>query len=177
MIDDDHRVFHAEGNIKNEFDKTVPDLRDKKVMVFHDEIKGLTLRKGKKELIITKAESSVSVDVTGKGEQEKKPQEDTPKWITIDGKPAKEKEVDEIVNILSHLECDKFIEDMTKEDFGSPVYTATLRGVKIYSISLFEKKENQYPAVSSESDYPFLISEGKANKIMKDLNALKEEKK
>ena len=32
MIDDDHRVFHAEGNIQADFSRTVPDLRDKKVM-------------------------------------------------------------------------------------------------------------------------------------------------
>ena len=56
-----------------------------------------------------------------------------------------------------------------KEDFNSPIYTIRLIGLKEYSLSIFEKKDkniNQYPAVSSENDYPFMLPEYKANNIM-----------
>lgn len=43
-----------------------------------------------------------------------------------------------------------------------------------YSISFFEKEDNKHTAVSSESEYPFLISDWKAKKIMKDLKTLTE---
>jgi hypothetical protein len=62
--------------------------------------------------------------------------------------------------------------DKTKEDLKSPVFTATLKGLNTYTISIFEKKDEQYPAVSSGSEYPFLLSERKANQIMKDFKGL-----
>jgi len=83
--------------------------------------------------------------------------------------------VDEIVSTLSNLECDEFIENKNKDDYKSPLYTLTLKGINTYSISLFEKKDNKHPAVSSQSDYPFLLSEWKAKRIMKDLSSFTEE--
>ncbi|TNF53296.1 DUF4340 domain-containing protein, partial [bacterium] len=43
---DDHRVFHAAGNLRSSFDKTVSGLRDKEVLKIDDEITELILRKG-----------------------------------------------------------------------------------------------------------------------------------
>ncbi len=177
MLDDDHRVFHSEGNIKSDFDKTISELRDKKVMAFQDDITELTLKKDKEEITILRGVAPVPVEVTKKGEEEQKPQEAGPKWTTVDGKAVKENEVDGIINTLSDFRCDEFIEDKTKEDFKSPVFQATLKGVNIYSISIFEEKDSKYPAISSENNYPFLISEWKANKIMNDLESLVEEGK
>lgn len=177
MLDDDPRVFHAEGNIKNVFDKKVPDLRDKKVMAISDDIAELVLKKGNEEIKIMRSEDPVSVNVTEKEKEEAKPVEAGPKWITSEGQAVKEGEVDEMVHTLSNFLCDEYIEDKTKDDFKSPIFTATLKGVNTYSISLFAKKDNQHPAVSSESAYPFLISESKAKKIMKDLGSLLEEVK
>jgi hypothetical protein len=176
MIDDDHRVFHAEGNIKSDFNKTISDLRDKTVMAFTDDITEIILKKGREEMTVVKATAPVSVDVTREQskEEEQKTEEPGPKWTTADGKKVKENEVDGIVNTLSNLLCDEFIEDRTKDDFKSPIFTATLKGVNTYMIFLFEKKDNQYPAISSESEYPFLISEWKADEIMKDFGSLVE---
>lgn len=176
MLDDDNRVFHAAGNFRAVFDKGVSDIRDKKVMVFHDEITEVTLKKNKEKITVVKTSVPVPADVTKKQEEGQEPEEAAPTWTTTDGKPAKKEEVDGLISALSDLLCDNFIEDRQKEDFTLPIYTATLKGTKIYSISLFEKRDNQYPAVSSESDYPFLISEWKAKQIMKDLKGLLEEK-
>jgi len=175
LLGDDHRVYHADGNLKNEFNKTVSDLRDKKVMTFSDEIMEITLKKGKDELTIIKETAPVSVDVTGKEEEGEPEQAEPAKWIIPGGKPVKQKEVDEIVSTLSNLHCDNFIEDKSRDDYTSPVYTITLRGAGTYSLSLFEKKEGQHPAVSSQSEYPFLLSEWKAGRIMKDPGSLSEE--
>lgn len=176
MLDDDYRVYHAEGNLKNEFDKMVPDLRDKQVMAISDEIVEITLNMGANELIITKETAPVSVEITEQEKQEEQAAEaPAPKWITSSGKPVKQKEVEEIVHTLSNLQCDGYIEGKTIEDYTSPVFSATLKGINAYSISLFEKKDNQYPAVSSENQYPFLISEWKAKRLMKDLKGLVEE--
>ncbi|UCH79997.1 MAG: DUF4340 domain-containing protein [Nitrospiraceae bacterium] len=172
MIDDDHRVYHAEGNIRADFDRSIPDLRDKRVMAVQDEIHELTLEKGDKKMTIIKAASPVSVDVTDSQKEESAPEVTAPKWTTSDGMKVKDNEVESIINSLSDYQCDEFIDGKTREDFTSPVYTATFKGVKEYSISFYEKQDEKYPAVTSENDYPFMVSEWKANKIMKDLDSL-----
>jgi hypothetical protein len=176
-LGDDHRVYHAEGNLKYDFNKTASDLRDKKVMTFSDELIEITLKKGDDELTVIKKTHPVSVDVSDKEGEEGAEQAEPPQWITPGGKPVKQKEVDEIVTTLSDLDCDTFIEGKSRNDFTSPVYTITLKGADTYSLSFFEKKDKQYPAISSQSDYPFLLSEWKAGRIMKDLSSLTEEEK
>ena len=171
MLGDDHRVYHAEGNMKNEFDKTISDLRDKLVMKFSDEISEVIMQKGGNELTVLRGTPPVSVDITDK--DSKAGVEDLAKWIAADGSPVKAEEIDEIISSLSNFKCDEFIEDREKDDFKSPLFTLTLKGIKTYSISLFEKEDDQYPAISSESEYPFFISEWKAKRIMKDFDSLK----
>jgi hypothetical protein len=62
------------------------------------------------------------------------------------------------VNTLSILSCDEYIEDKAKEDFSSPIYSVSLKGLKEYTISFFDKTDNTYPAVSSQNQYPFFMS-------------------
>jgi len=173
MIDDDHRVFHAEGNIRADFIKTVPELRDKKVMAVQDEITELILTAGDKNMTIVKAAAPVSVDVNEKNAGDQ-PVDQGPRWITADNRPVKDSEIDSIIGTLSDYRCDEFIEEKTKQDFTSPVYTATFKGSKEYSISFYEKQDEKYPAVTSESEYPFMVSEWKAKQIMKELDSLVE---
>ncbi len=178
MLDDDPRVFHAEGNIKSGFDKTVSELRDKKVMAFTDDITEVTLKKGKEEIKFLRTTAPVSVDAAGEKEGKvQQPKESISAWTTAGGRAARAREINSIVNTLSGLTCEGFIEDRKKEDFKSPVFTVILKGINTYTISIFDKKDGQYPAVSSTSKYPFLISEWKANKIMKDFGSLIEVKK
>jgi hypothetical protein len=175
MLDNDHRVFHAEGNIKNDFNKKVSDLRDKRVMTIVGDIAELMLKKGNEEITIVRAEAPVSVDVTEKEEEQAKPVQAGPKWVIAEGTAVKDSEIDGIINALSNFLSDEFIEDRVKDDFKSPVFTAILKGADTYTISFFEKEDSQYPAVSSESDYPFFVSERKAHVIMKDLESLLQE--
>ncbi len=176
-LDEDYRVYHSKGTIRREFERTVKELRDKKVMSFSDEISEIVLKRGGEEMTIIRAEAPVSVDVTEKGKDPQAPEAEAQKWTTAEGKSLNDTEVDGIVSILSTLKCDDFIADKTKEDLKSPIFTATLKGMNAYTISLFEKKDEQYPAVSSGSEYAFLLSEWKANKIMKDFAGLIEEEK
>jgi hypothetical protein len=177
LLDDDYHVYHANGNLRDEFNRTVSDLRDRVVMKFSDQIMELTLKKGNDTLTIARETAPVSADTTSPKEA-KQPENPAPSgWIIRGGKTVKQKEVDELVSTLSNLECDSFIENKGKGDYTSPVYTVTLKGAGTYTLSIFKKKDGQYPAVSSQSDYPFLLSEWKAGRIMKDLNSLTEEKK
>jgi hypothetical protein len=163
-LEGDYRVYHAEKNLRNTFDKTVSVLRDKVVMKINEEITELTLIKGKKQMNIRRIIAPI--------ETEQKQQEPAQKWETDKGQKLNDEEVDEIINTLSDLSCDDFIEGKKKEDFKTPIYSVSLKGIKTYKISLFKKQDGRYPAISSESDYPFYLSEWKAKKIMKEFKEL-----
>ncbi len=50
-----------------------------------------------------------------------------------------------------------------------------MKGHKVYRLSIFEKKEKdgkEYPAVSSQNEYPFLLPAWRVDKIMKDSQPL-----
>lgn len=160
-LDGDKRVYHAEGNLKNTFTKKVETLRDKVVLAFNEAITEITLIKDKDKITIIRASAPLS--------QEPASKQDTPvMWQTVDGSPINNEAVDEMIRTLGKLQCDGFAEDKTKEDFSSPLYTISLTGEKTYTLSLFEKEDEKYPAISSENEYPFFISTWKAEKIMKD---------
>lgn len=175
MVDDDHRVFHSEGNLKNKFTTTLADLRDKGALTIDEDIMEMIITKGDgAPLTFTKSTAPVTVDVTKEQEAAEEESTETPGepeiiWVTSGGKSANKEMIEEIIRTVSHLQCDEYIENKTKEDLTSPTYTLTMKGAQTYTLSLYEKTEdNKYPAISSVNDYPFLITEWKANRIMKD---------
>jgi len=177
MLDGDHRVFHAQGNIRGKFTRQASELRDKQVLKIDEEITAVTLTGDTGEIALLRTSEPFQVGMTEEGEGE--PEEATevlePRWSTDDGKPAVEREVEAIIRTLSNLRCNEFIEDREKAEFDSPSYTVTLRGVQTYTLSLFEKVDNRHEAISSACDYPFLIPESLAKRIMKERSKLLEE--
>ena len=112
-----------------------------------------------------------------KGEQPTTPQTEE-LWILADGKPAKKTEIDNMLNSLSSLSCDEFIEGKEKADFTEPIHTITVKGTKDYSLQIFKKTEGddgKYPAVSSENAYVFLLGTYTAENLMKKSEDLMEE--
>jgi hypothetical protein len=168
LLDDDRRVFHAEGNLRTDFNRTAADLRDRNILTIHEEIAEVTLKNETDEMKIMR----VPVNYPSDGEEVA--DGSVAEWFTDDNRKVKKEEIEEIINTVSVFQCDDFIEDRGNEDFPSPLFVVSLRGEKTYSISLFQKEENQYPAISSESQYPCLISEWKADRVMKDLASLVE---
>lgn len=172
-ISDDPRVYHAAGNFRNDFDTTISNLRDKKVMAISDDITQVVLRKGTDSLTIQRADTPMSGEPSKEGQKSSADQNEAPpRWKTDQGEAVKTAEVEQIINALSNFQCDGFIEDRTKDDFAAPEYSVTLTGAKAYTISFHDKKDGQYTALSSENAYPFLVSEWKAKRIMKDFKDL-----
>ncbi len=169
----DERVFHARGNFKNNFDFSVDDLRDKLVLALNPaDIQLIQVIKDQQTLTISKSQAPVVVDNT---EAEKKsdpaPGAKKSAWQAADGRPVEETAVNQLLNAVSDLRCEKFINDRQKEDFTSPLFTLQLKGGQEYSLSIFAKtaeKDTEFPAVSSGSNYPFLLSGSQVDSIMKD---------
>ncbi len=169
----DERVFHARGNFKNNFDFSVDDLRDKLVLALNPaDIKLIQVIKDQQTLTISKSQAPVVVDNT---EAEKKsdpgPGAKKSAWQAADGRPVEETAVNQLLNAVSDLRCEKFIIDRQKEDFTSPLFTLQLKGGQEYSLTIFAKtaeKDTDFPAVSSGSNYPFLLSGSLVDSIMID---------
>jgi hypothetical protein len=128
--------------------------------------------KDQQTLTISKSPAPVVVDNT---EAQKKsdpaPGAKISAWQVADGRPVEETAVNQLLNAVSDLRCEKFINDRQKEDFTSPLFTLQLKGGQEYSLSIFAKtadKDTDFPAVSSGSNYPFLLSGSQVDRIMQD---------
>jgi hypothetical protein len=173
----DERVFHARGNLKNVFDVTVDSLRNKTVLSFKpDDIQQFNIDKGQQSLAFSRTQVPVEV----KSSDAEKGTETAPPapqqvWQAATEQPVNEPAINQLLNALAGLRCEKFIDDRKKEDFNSPLFTIMLKSAQDYSLSIFPKaaeNDPNFPAVSSGSDYPFELSASQADRIMKEPSAL-----
>jgi hypothetical protein len=170
----DKRVYHGRGNFKSRFDQTLDALRDKVVLSFDtDEIHEITiLNAGEAETFsrIQLPEEKVSGEDTSQPSDEKN---DAFVWQTPEGNKGDEAQITKLLNTLSDLRCDQFVDGRKKEDFKDPTWTFQLKGAKDYSLSLYAKKddEKKFSAVSSQSDYPFSLAEWQVTHLTKKIEA------
>ncbi len=193
---DDTRVYYARESFRSRFEVEIKDLRDKKVMSFdknavseiHLKQEDSTLVFAKKTVPVPAPEEKTPAEKEGtEAEKETETETETPQepqeqeaWLTTDGRTGDKTSLDAILNELSDLRCDDFIEGKALEDYASPIYTVMVKGNKDYTLKIYAKEEEEkeegdegvsqdgeYPAVSSESPYPFLLSTYRAERIMK----------
>jgi hypothetical protein len=172
MLADDDRVYHARGNFRGRFDQTIERLRDKTVLSFdQSEIQEIHISKGEEAIVFARKEIPVQVSVSEEADaQSPPPPEVEMVWQTADGKAGDETRLSKLLTTLSNLKCEKYVDDRKKEDFANPICTIRLKGPQEYMLSIFAKSDKEaknYPAVSSENDYPFLIPKWQADNLMK----------
>ena len=177
---DDNRVFHARGNFRNTFDTTVDDLRDKTILTYTpSDIQQIQITQEKQSFMLNRNQlpEKEAPPTADKKESASSPTQKTV-WQTPDGRTGDDAAVDRLLDMLSNLRCETFIEDRGKEDFTTPLITIQLKGTQEYNLSIFaktEEKETEHPATSSASKYAFLLTDSEAQGIMKDAsNILKE---
>ena len=177
----DERVFHARGSFRGKFDKTVDDLRDKAVLAFKiDEIREIHISKGNKKMLFSLIQSPEEAKDSEKSDASS-PKNEALKiiWQNASGKKGNNSKINRLLTTLSDLSCEKYISGQSKDEFTDPVYTLLLKGSKEYKLSIFEKldKDNEdYPAISSENSYPFILSGSQVKSIMEDPDELLEKK-
>ena len=161
-------VYHAREDFRLKFTQTIAGLRDKTVMSFDQtDIRQINISKGKDVTIITQTEN---------------PQKDVEKaekkeaiWQTTGGRKLDKPKLNQLLSALSEMECETYINDKKKEDFKDPNYVIRLNGDQEYIISIFPKTveaAKNYPAVSSENNYPFLLSDSQVDNINKIVEEL-----
>ncbi len=184
-LKEDDRVYHANKSFRMYFDQKTDDLRDKVVMKLDtNEVSEIEIEKEGKKYLFTKTAKPVETKTeNAKKEEAKKEEKESPPdktetiWATKEGKEGNKTELDSILNQLSDLRCDGYLDDKKKEDFKEPIYTIKVKGQKEYVLSIYEKLEEsdkeeetssgKYPVLSSENPYPFSLSTYKAERLMK----------
>jgi hypothetical protein len=170
----DERVFHARGNFRNTYDTTIDDLRDKSILTYTpSEIQQIQVTAETQPIVLNRTQLPEKKESpTAEKQENTSPPVPKTAWQTPDGRTGDEAAVNQLLNTLSNLRCDTFIEDRAKEDFTTtPLINIQLKGSQEYSLSIFAKtaeKETQHPAISSDSKYAFLLTDSEAQGIMKD---------
>jgi len=173
LLAGDKRVFQARENLKSRFDQTLDDLRDKGVFKIEASgVEAVELNDGKKMLSLVR--KPIPVEVGTEQKSEPAAAQDQRTWESPEGK-VDESKVTQLLGVLSNLKCRAYIYDQKKTDFSAPVYTVRVKGVEEHTLLLFaknEKSKNDYPAVSSQNDSPFLLPEHQAKQIMLPLDQI-----
>jgi hypothetical protein len=167
----DDRVFHANGNLRAKVDQPVDMLREKTVLALTPaDIREIEVSKGKQTWVFTRTEIPATEKTTEAGTQAGASGPAPKKvWQTADGRQSDDAAFVPLLNALANLRCEKFIDDRKKGEFTAPLYALKLKNGHVYELSIFAKlreEDQAFPAASSGSDYPFLLSSSQVDRIM-----------
>ncbi len=178
----DFNVYHARGDFRRKFDRTVDDLRDMTVLSYtQKDIHGIQIALNKKTISLGRKQIPATADEKkDKSAKTSKDSKSKSIWKDAEGKKIDNAKINNLLSFLNRLECEKYINDTKKEYFKNPSYAVTLKGAKEYSLSIFAKKDKDdknYPAISSENDYPFLLSDSQVDSVKSKIEEIEEVKK
>ena len=160
-------IYLARGNFRREFDVKVDQIRDKIVLKLdRDSVNGIELQQ-KNTPSLSLMKESIPVNITP-GKKSKEPAGATPrkpKWKTPDGRVALEGQVDQILTACT-LNCDSFLPKEAVKKLKAPICTLTLKGAETATLKIYpQNKDGKYPAMSSQCDFPFLLSTWKVDRV------------
>jgi hypothetical protein len=170
---DDSRVYHANDNFRSQFEQTPDSMRDRGVLSFKaDDIQAVHVTKDQASVELVRNE----VSIESAAPQPEKPETTPPaaakfEWQDRNGKKANDQNLNRLLTTLGSLKCDAYIDDRNKDSFKEPIYTVRLNGIQAHQLDIFaklEKDAEDYPATSTGSNYPFVLSASQAQQIMKD---------
>lgn len=159
----DGNVYHARGNLKNLFEKSRDDLRDKRVFSFsQSDIRRIRITAGRAARELVRQEVVKGEEKPGPQGKRKSPGEPvkTIRWHDANGAEVDEKMVPRLLAMCADMRCSAFIEG-EKEDSTEPLFRIEMEGTQTQVLTLFPGKDEgakEYPATSSGSNYSFLLS-------------------
>ena len=176
-LDGDSRVFHARDNFRDKFDFTIDDLRDRTVMSFKTtDIQQVQVIKDAHSVKLVRSE--VPLEAASAQEQKAAPSAAAAvkfEWQNENGERGNDRNLNRLLTTLGDLKCADYINDRPKNAFSSPIYTVSLKGIRDHQLQIFamaDKDDKKHPAVSSDSDYPFWVTENLVKQIMINPEAL-----
>jgi hypothetical protein len=163
------RVYHARENFRQQFDQSGGDLRDKTVLRFAArDIQAVTVTQAATTTVFRR-KAAKAPEKSGETPSAGTPAAEHGEWEsdagTVDGAA-----LEALLDVLDDLACEKYIEGKDPADFSQPIYTLQLKGPETYSLAIFAPLDadgKNYPALSSGSEYVFLLPEWRIKTIMK----------
>jgi len=181
-LPNDSNVYHARGDFRREFDRSVDDFRDKTVLSYaQNTIQGIEFSHEKETISLSRKEILETLPEKKDAPAAKASKEAKTKtvWEDTKGHEMAPSKISSLLSFLSSLECERYLDDLKKEDFKNPIYTITLKGEKEYSLLVFAKKDKNaknYSAISSENESPFSLSDTQVDTIKSKLDEILNEK-
>ncbi len=172
-LTDDKNIYHANGNFRSSFDKSLDDFRDKKIMEFKKgSIKQIRIEKdGISKTLISKEVKSDKKEVSVS-------------WESDDGTSADKEIVSNLLSAASFLSCEKYLSDNIKNKLENqkPLCKIRFKNEKNIDLILFKMdKEDDFMGLSSANQYAFALSQFNGNEIVSNIETLlgisKEEEK
>jgi len=171
---EDQNVYHARDSFRYRLDRSMDDLRDKKALSFNrDEITAITAEYDSTTMVVKKSLSKPDPQPESEGEAEPAAASPAVAWVDDRGENLDAEAVDSLLTSASDLSCSKYLDpEEAKEwiDDSRLVYWIRFNGDQDYELKIYQKKgedEQQYPALSSQNEYPFYLSSYTAEEIMK----------
>ena len=164
MLDRDTRIFQADKNFRNDFNKSEDEFRDKLVMEF--DVKGvrkITLERPGKTIVFSPAAPA------------KEDEAAEPEWQREDGTRADQGAVSDLLSSLSHLECQEYLDpaDAGALEKETALCKITLENKTVLGLNLFgqDGREDMAGTVSA-SPYAFVLASYKAKDILSYVDTL-----
>ena len=181
-LPNDPNVYHARGDFRRNFDGSVEDFRDKTVLSFaQNTIHGIELTHEKETISLSRKEIPEILAEKKDGPASKASKDSKTKtvWEDTKGHEVAPSKISSLLGFLNSLECEKYLDDLKKENFKNPIYTLILKGEKEYSLLVFAKKDENatsYSGISSENESPFSLSDIQVDTIKSKLDEILEVK-
>jgi hypothetical protein len=169
-------VYHARGDFRRNFDRSADDFRDKTVLSFaQNTIQAMTLTHEKKTISLSRKEipETLSDKKDKSAVNASKESKTKTVWEDTNGHEVTPSKISSLLSFLNSMECEKYLDDLKKEEFKNPIYTFTLKGEKEYLLLVFDKKDKKaknYSAISSENESPFSLSDTQVDTIKSKLD-------
>ncbi len=173
-LKNDKNVYHARGSIKNDLDKTLDDLRDKKVFSINGEsVTKITFSMDGKDYLLNK----VVVHVKVSADDEKKDPVDQKiktEWKYENNKVESSK-LGNVLRIISDIKCDQYVYSEIELKGSEPLLSIKLAGTAENEIKVYHKKadkeDDKYIFETSQTKYKFYLKKYKVDNV---LNLFKE---
>ena len=173
-LDGNQGVYHASGNFKDTFSLNMDALRDKTVLtVPREKINEMTIAYEGKQTAL-RLQQPAPKPPEKSGTKEPAPAA-APVWVDETNAAKDTSLMNDILTQTAAVKCESFMNGKKKEDFTNPIMTFTLKADKPYELKVFAKTgsgENDYPALTSDSDYPFMLAEWKVAGLKTKLETL-----
>jgi len=172
-LKDDKNVYHAEGSIRNDLDKTLDDLRNKDVFSFDKgNVTEVAVTLDGKTYTLNKRVLPVTAEKKSDGEEAPK----TPRvqW-KFNGKDVEESKVSPALNTLSDLKCDRYVYNDIELKGTELFFTIRFKGVEESTITFLksgDEKSDKYIGKTPQSKYTFYVRKYQVDNIVNPLKDL-----